>query len=196
MLFSRPSTLLFVRLGRLQKASKFLFFRYPLAFPRARPFRLAHATMDRLARFRRRKSDLAAAASATSVAAEDKASESKAPAPAPPTQALVPPSRPREKHTLSPFRSLRLRTSIKRARESPPAALPLSPSAAVHQHHDDHRVYPRSPLSTRKDASQVNTAHAQQPKPKIPSFLTLSNQGRCYPVLLLRLSSRANMYCY
>lgn len=134
--------------------------------------------MERLSRFRRSKKE-----PTTAAVAEDKSSGSRTPSPA--AQALAPPpARPREKLSRSPFRGLHLRSSGKRARESPPASLPHSASATAHAH-EDHKAHASSPLSSKPDAAATEPAQAQEEKPKMPAFLALSTQGK---LLFLKIS--------
>lgn len=98
--------------------------------------------MERFSKFRRSKKDstgatgvtaddITAAGPTTSRTSSPTDPEPAAAAPAAAHQVLLTaaaPERRRDRH--SPFRSLHLRTSTKRARSSPPAALPQSPTSA------------------------------------------------------------------
>ncbi|KAL8376751.1 hypothetical protein RB595_007734 [Gaeumannomyces hyphopodioides] len=171
--------------------------------------------MERFSKFRRSKKD---SAGATSVAADDKtAAASRTSSPSDPdTAAAAPatahqvlltaaaPERRRDRH--SPFRGLHLRTSTKRARSSPPAALPQSPtSASAHpglfintdiagidqyqnasplstvQHAVSATVPKRQDFPRPQRSQSQSRARKRQPGsgaggPQIPSFLTLSLQ--------------------
>ena len=147
---------------------------------------LAHfhkaSPMDRL-RFRRssRKES-----SATPPASSDGRSSGKTtPEPAvqgPPPLPQVPFKKP------SPFRALHFSRSAKRARSPPPASLPHSPGAALHPH-DAYERPPSSPLSLRKETQTPveEPTHKDGKAPKIPSFLTLTSQGKLLMINLLAL---------
>ncbi|KAL8404548.1 hypothetical protein RB594_009413 [Gaeumannomyces avenae] len=176
--------------------------------------------MERFSKFRRSKKD---STGATGVAADDKAAatsaasrtsspsdpETAAAAAAPATAhqvllAAAAPERRRDKH--SPFRGLHLRTSTKRARSSPPAALPQSPTSSsahpglfintdlsgIDQHQNasplstvQHAVsaivpkrqdFPRPQRSRSQSQARKRQPGSSARGPQIPSFLTLSPQ--------------------
>ncbi|OLN96181.1 Receptor-type tyrosine-protein phosphatase O [Colletotrichum chlorophyti] len=96
----------------------------------------------------------------------------------------------------SAFRGLHLRSSAKRARSPPAAALPHSPPTAIVSHDD---VASRSPSSARQpdggDSAKDNAASANGSrassvsKPRIPAFLDLSVQGTPKPLPRKKLRS-------
>ena len=141
--------------------------------------------MDRLSRFRRNKDkdkdkdklSLSLSSSSTPKASAKKShSRTPSPAPAPaPHQTVAPPIPPRshrkEKGMRSPFHGLHLRASgtAKRARESPPASLPQSPT-----------VLAASPViwSKKEDKLAMRGGAGEDGEaPRIPNFLTLSEGG-------------------
>ncbi|ELQ43897.1 protein-tyrosine phosphatase 2 [Pyricularia oryzae Y34] len=119
--------------------------------------------MERFSKFRRSKKDASGPTpTAAASTGDDRStgSASRTPSPHSQNQTLVPQQpAPEQRRKPSPFRGLaNLRTSAKRARSSPPASLPQSPSAASVQHHNFHlgsQMAPRSPLSAMHPASEL-----------------------------------------
>lgn len=112
--------------------------------------------MEHFTRFRRNKKDAGAITGVDAKLAGMKT---------PPPGEASPPQRPTQK--LRAF----LRSSGKRARASPPASLPISPTTAVLSY-DGVIDHPPTPVSSKKDV---------KPAPQIPNFLNLSAQGRLPP---------------
>lgn len=129
-----------------------------------------HTTMDRLSRFRRHKKDIAGPA--TAKAGDAKPAASRTPSPSGRSLA-APPQLPREKHSRSPFRGLHLRSSAKRARESPQ---PQSPTTTATSLKDALKRQTESPID-RDSASQNGELQSGDGKPKMPQFLSLPQAG-------------------
>ncbi|TLS23880.1 hypothetical protein PpBr36_08228 [Pyricularia pennisetigena] len=171
----------------------------------------AHFDMERFSKFRRSKKDASGPTPTAASTGDDRStgSVSRTPSPHSQNQSLAPQQpAPEQRRKPSPFRGLaNLRTSAKRARSSPPASLPQSPSAASVQHQNFHlssHTAPRSPLSAMYPASESSanrslsqsrpsigtddgcrqrrsgyfdsTTVAETSRPRIPFFLTLSQQ--------------------
>ncbi|KAK3941346.1 tyrosine-protein phosphatase 1 [Diplogelasinospora grovesii] len=131
--------------------------------------------MDHFPRFRRKK-DVATPTIITNPAKLDlSARKATTPPPGDLQPGAVPaPMRPIQK--LSPFRVFH-RSSGKRARDSPPASLPHSPTAAPVLANDGSAERPISPLSpTTDDTASEAGSRAHKRPPKIPAFLELSVQ--------------------
>jgi len=122
---------------------------------------LRTCTMDRFPRFRRSKKEKD---STTAVAPDEKMPSSRTPSPS--AQGLPPPPPQQPHKSRSPFRGLHIRSSAKRARESP---------------HDDHRTVTSSPLARQDDATPEAVKHELE-RPKMPSFLSQTPQ-RTFPNL-------------
>ena len=183
---ARPNPILFNSLHRLQNlalASISPTSRIPL---RSIATFGQRAIMDRFPRFRRHKKDaVVPAAPPTSTGAppvsptDTKAAGNRTPSPG--SQTLpVPPPPSRDRPSRSPFRGLHLRSSAKRARESPPGSLPQSPNASFLVA-DGNNGHIRSPLSAplpsrRSTGNTVSTT--RNGTPKIPAFLDLTDQSK------------------
>lgn len=142
--------------------------------------------MDRFPRFRRHKKDggLPAALPVTSTGAppvsSTDAKSSGVRTPSPGSQALPPPPPPsRDKPSRSPFRNLHLRSSAKRARESPPGSLPQSPNSSflIPDGPNGHIRSPLSaPLPTQRNISNTASA-ASGGTHRVPAFLDLTDHS-------------------
>ncbi|KAK0749916.1 protein-tyrosine phosphatase-like protein [Schizothecium vesticola] len=115
--------------------------------------------MDRLPRFRRKQPTII-----TPTSIEGKTT------PPPGDLQVLPPSRP--SHKLGPFRSL-IRSSAKRARDSPPASLPHSPAHAACLAPENLIGRPVSPMSLKMDYSD-QSGRAPTASFPIPAFLELT----------------------
>lgn len=153
--------------------------------------------MDRFPRFRRSKKDAATATpvhehdsdlqiSAATTPSTTNANSATRMTTTPPTTAhhpgggghnLEPPnmqskSKPQQLRKLSPFsRGFHLRSSHKRSRDSPPASLPQSPTAAAAGER------PRTAVAQGDEAVRENGHDVGAGRPKMPAFLELGEKG-------------------
>lgn len=135
-------------------------------------------TMDHFPRFRRKK-DVPSPTIITSGNGADFSGKTTSPASDHPS---IAPIRPVQK--LSPFRVFH-RSSGKRARDSPPASLPQSPTATAVLTPDAVVERPVSPLSIKTDPKGEDIKKPTR-SPKIPSFLDLSPHGMPCPPCVCR----------
>ncbi|KAH9904456.1 phosphatases II [Xylariomycetidae sp. FL2044] len=154
------------------------------------PWKSRPTTMDRLSRFRRSKKATTPRSPAGSPTPSNPDNHTSAPptrTESPPilsittTPSTTPPgsshSNPNSSHSSlyppkSPFRGFHFRNSHKRARSPAPASLPVPTSPAVVKH--DGTVEPE--IATSVNGHEKETDESVMEKPKIPSFLTLSEQ--------------------
>lgn len=122
--------------------------------------------MDRLPRFRRKQPTIV-----TPTNIEGKTT------PPPGDLQVLPPTRPSHK-LVGPFRSL-IRSSAKRARDSPPASLPHSPATTACLAPESLIDRPVSPMSLKMDPSDQSD-RASTSSFRIPAFLELTEHRKSF----------------